>query len=70
MSESVDSCTYETISCSGLLFGFKKEFKIEVIDTPGLEDTQARDSEHILNMVKFLKKLKSGVNQFVLTING
>jgi hypothetical protein len=39
-----------------------------LIDTPGLGDTDNRDSEHISEMVKILKEQKK-INAFILCFN-
>jgi GTP-binding protein EngB required for normal cell division len=43
--------------------------KVTVIDTPGLNDSEGRDTKHIANMVETLKSHKH-VNLFALVFNG
>ena len=70
MSADVRAVTMDPISAKGSLFGLEEELKIRVVDTPGLSDTAGRDAAHIIGMVKYLKTLSCGINQFLFTLNG
>ena len=70
MSADVKSVTMETTSAKGVLFGLEEELRIHVVDTPGLADSGGKDAAHIIGMVKYLKTLSCGINQFLFTLNG
>lgn len=50
-SASMNSHTYETKGILAHWFGDPKNDKIFVLDTPGLGDSQGRDTKHIAEMV-------------------
>eukprot|EP00347_Sterkiella_histriomuscorum_P001044 403373553 len=61
----------QTTSCSGVVrnwFGDPNQSQLLVLDTPGLGDSESRDSNHIANMVQSLKSV-GYVNTFLLVIN-
>eukprot|EP00347_Sterkiella_histriomuscorum_P021961 403332169 len=61
----------ETFVCQGVVtnwFGNTKESQLIALDTPGLGDSEGRDTKHIANMVKSLKSI-GYVNTFLIIIN-
>ena len=67
-SAGIHACTYKTISKEGKLLG--SEGRIHLTDTPGLEEGEAADSVHIVDMIKHLKNNLKYVNMFLFTVNG
>lgn len=43
---------------------------LKVVDTPGLSESLSKDAEHVINMIKFLKKEVRLVKAFCFTVNG
>ena len=66
-SRGTDSCTDDTTAATGVWYN--NGTPCIVIDTPGMDDSDNRDTEHIENIIE---KLKEGtyVNTFVLVRNG
>lgn len=62
-----DSCTGEAVEVEGMWQD--EEGGCVVIDTPGMDDSDNRDTEHIKNIIDLLKKGEY-VNTFVLVRNG
>jgi predicted GTPase len=50
-SSGATSMTYQTTVCSVKWFGRDDEEGLNLIDTPGLGDSEGRDAQHIENMV-------------------
>jgi predicted GTPase len=69
VSAKPTSVTFETTVHPVKWFGQKDEPEFIAIDTPGLGDSEGRDTQHIANMVAKLKELKS-VNGFLIVFNG
>ena len=66
-SSGPDSCTEETQGVQGKWVNTCKPCMI--IDTPGMDDSQDRDTQNIENIIEFLKREKY-INAFVLVRNG
>ena len=68
-SSSINACTYLTSAAEGTLLknGFNP---LKVVDTPGLSESMSKDAEHVINMIKFLKKDVRFVKAFCFTVNG
>lgn len=49
-------------------FGNENEGKVLIIDTPGLGDSDRRDTNHITNMAKSIKAI-GYVHTFLIVIN-
>jgi len=69
-SANINAVTYETIKKDGKLFNKENENYVTIVDTPGLSEGEAEDANHIVNMVKFLKKEVILVSMFLFTVNG
>jgi predicted GTPase len=67
-SANMNSHTYETKGILAHWFGDPNNDKIFVIDTPGLGDSQGRDTKHIANMVCAIQQIEY-IHSFVITIN-
>ena len=67
VSDEVQSCTKKTEEISGVWITNGTECVI--IDTPGLNDTNNQDTEHIRGMVEFLRR-RGRVNSFLVVRNG
>lgn len=68
-SSSVNACTYLTNAKQGTLMDQGGQ-PLMVIDTPGLSENMKADSDHIINMIKFLKEDIQFVKLFIFTVNG
>ena len=68
-SSAATSLTFKTTVCPVKWFGRDDEEGLNLIDTPGLGDSEGRDAHHIENMVSELKRLKF-VNGFLIVFNG
>jgi len=66
-SRDTDSCTDDTMGIMGKWFS--NGAPCTVIDTPGMDDSDGRDTEHIENIIEYLKK-ENFINSFVLVRNG
>ncbi|KAK8838096.1 hypothetical protein M9Y10_036048 [Tritrichomonas musculus] len=60
-----DSSTFETSSKSNYVNGIMRQF----IDTQGLSSTDSLDSEHIQQMVNFLKESQLKINAIFIALN-
>ena len=67
VSRDTDSCTKKTSEQSG--FWITNGTQCVIIDTPGLNDSNNEDTEHIRGIVEFLR-YKGWVNTFLLVRNG
>lgn len=67
-SERLDSYTQKTVSKEVTWFDGKETF--ELIDTPGMNDSDSKDSFHLNYLVDYLKDQVVYLNAFVLVING
>ena len=65
-SRGTDSCTKETKEISG--YWVTNGSDCVIIDTPGLNDPNNEDTEHIKGIVEFLR-LRSWVNSFLVVRN-
>ena len=65
-SSSPDSCTKITCSAENIVNGKLRTF----IDSPGFDDPDGVDNEHIKQMIDFLRNWKNGINAFGIVING
>ena len=65
-SEKTDSCTNKTIVQKVKWINSNEEFYLA--DTPGLGDSENRDSLHIGEMIKTLKEVDK-INAFILVLN-
>ena len=61
--------TFKTTVHAVKWFGRDHEETFDLIDTPGVGNTEGRDAYHIENMVSELKHLKY-VNGFLIVFNG
>ena len=68
-SSAASSMTFKTTVYPVKWFGRDDEEGLNLIDTPGLGDSEGRDAHHIENMVSELKRLKF-VNGFLIVFNG
>eukprot|EP00347_Sterkiella_histriomuscorum_P019669 403340739 len=68
VSASIKSETSETKGIVTNWFGDSRETPLILIDTPGLGDSEGRDTEHIANMVSGLKQI-GFVHTFLVVIN-
>ena len=68
-SASINACTYLTSSAEGTLLKNGVN-PLKVVDTPGLSESMSKDAEHVINMIKFLKKEVRFVKLFCFTVNG
>ena len=68
-SANATSMTFKTTVLPVQWFGRDDEETFNLVDTPGLGDSEGRDAQHIENMVSELKKLKF-VNGFLIVFNG
>lgn len=50
--------TTNSIGLKGFWFGQAKRGEVELIDTPGVNDTKGRDVDHMAKMVHYLKRGK------------
>merc|ERR1719206_948810 len=67
VSRGADSCTDDTRSLKGT---WRTNGAVcEITDTPGMDDSNNRDTEHIENIIEHLKEGKY-INSFVLVRNG
>ena len=66
-SSGADSCTKSGKEISG--FWITNGSKCTIIDTPGLNDSDNKDTEHIRGIVEFLR-LRERVNGFLVVRNG
>jgi predicted GTPase len=67
-SADFGSHTYETKGVLTNWFGDKHNEKIFVLDTPGLGDSEGRDTKHIVEMVCAIKQIEY-IHSFVITLN-
>ena len=67
VSRGTNSCTKETRELPGCWVTNQKECAI--IDTPGLNDSDNEDTEHIRRIVEFLRR-REQVNSFLVVRNG
>jgi len=67
VSRGADSCTDETKTIKGAWR--TNGYVCEVTDTPGMDDSENRDTEHIENIIEHLKAGQY-INTFVLVRNG
>ena len=68
-SSSINACTFLTSSAEGTLLKNGVN-PLKVVDTPGLSESMSKDAEHVINMIKFLKKEVRFVKLFCFTVNG
>ena len=66
-SSETDSCTKKTSEISGVWV--TNGIECAIIDTPGLNDSDNEDTEHIREMVEFLRR-RGQVNSFLIVRNG
>jgi len=70
VSDDPESCTSEASDVvRGFWLGEPDGHEFEIIDTPGLNDSEGRDTEHIQNIVENLRDNKF-VNMFLIVRNG
>jgi len=67
VSQAMAAGTFLTTTQQVQFVGSNQE--VALIDTPGLNDPEGKDSEHIVKMVATLRKEKT-VNSFVIVFNG
>ena len=67
-SSSVDSETKDTVGILSTWFGMNNESPLIIIDTPGFDVSDGRDTQHIAEMACKLKTLEY-VNSFVVCLN-
>jgi GTP-binding protein EngB required for normal cell division len=63
-SEDANSETKQTRDC----IGFFNDLPIQFVDTPGLNDSDGMDSEHVVQMVTFFKTLPA-INSTIIVCN-
>lgn len=68
VSDSMNSHTYETKGILAKWFGQEENENIFVVDTPGLGDSQGRDTAHIAEMVTALQSIEY-VHSFIIVLN-
>lgn len=66
----VQSFTSQTSSRMGRWGNAPNGALVLAVDTPGFADSQNRDLEHVENISCFLRTLCTGVNVFVVALNG
>jgi len=69
LGKGAQSETYECKSEEHWWFGDEEEGKFLCVDTPGLNDSEGRDEEHISGIIEKMKKLDY-VSCIVLVLNG
>ena len=69
-SASIHSVTNKTVYHEVEWFRNPGKFKYTIIDTPGLEDSEGRDQEHIAETVEVLRAQIRQLKAFVLVMNG
>ncbi len=67
-SAGMTSHTYETKGMLTHWFGDKQLEKIFVLDTPGLGDSEGRDTKHIAEMICAIQQIEY-IHSFVITMN-
>ena len=73
VSSHMDSCTNETKDMVRYVFNVNSldpNFpKFRVVDTPGLDEGQEQDAQHLSELITKLKEIKN-VSLFLITLNG
>ena len=60
-----DSCTNQTLSGTSTINGTE----INIIDTPGFDDSEGNDKRNMDQMIDYLKKYEKGINLVIITKN-